>query len=184
MWIRAALDTRIQRRKVKRTALILLPVLLLVLVPAILLMGCEQGSETRREAERINEASDLPLALLSSPASANPADYEDYFQNFTSLDYYGKDFILRFSGFPTAEDDYFLTEIEWTGGGFDLFGVKIGDDLGTAVEALEAQGYALTGSEHIAEFEKNGITIRLTGDTAVEEFWVHIPTEYDSDILY
>jgi len=158
----------------------------------LLLAGCTRiekitnadAEVLRQTAQEINEASTLPMALLTSNAQANPADYEDYIPNYTSFDYYGTDYVLCFCGFPTDEDGYFLTEITWTGESYRLYGVKVGEEKAIAAELMQLQGYTLISEGYMMELEKNGVTVRLTGDTAVEEVRVHIPTKFTSGNLY
>ena len=150
---------------------------------ALLLSGCGAGA-ARRAAREINGASALPMALLTPRAGVNPAGYDDYIPNYTSSDYYGEDYTLSFGGFPTDKDKYFLTGITWTGEGFDLFGVKVGDDPRQAAEMIQARGYTRTGDGYISEFDKNGVTVRLTGDAIIEKISIHVPTAFTSGNLY
>ena len=162
-------------------------IVLIMSLLTVSLAGCGKNRETdilRQEAQAINESSTLPMALLTSNEKANPAAFEETIANYTSFDYYGKDYVLCFCGFPTDEDSYFLTEITWTGEQYDLFGVRVGDDPAKAMETIQAQGYTLIDGGYMADFEKNGVTLRLTGDTMVKEIMIHIPTQFTSGNLY
>jgi hypothetical protein len=184
-------------------------VLLCALMGAFLLMsllvGCKAdgGAETGalpvatytgtdirgKTAREINEASTLPLPLLASIDAFEPAGYESL-SGFASKTYQREGHILRFAGFPTDEDPYFLTEISWMGKDFDLFGIKVGDYQAEAAETLRAQGFISTNAGLEIEFKKNGITVNLEAEDwkaenlVIERIGITTPSEYTSGRLY
>jgi len=168
----------------KKTTAFLVSICLLM----ALFAGCV-GSESavdaiEQVAQEINESSTLPMALLTPKFDIDGSYYEEYIPNFMSFDYYGNDFMIRFCGFPTDEDDFFLTDITWTCIDYDLFGIKIGDELIKAADTLKSWGYVHTGGNYIQEFEKDGVVLELSGQELVEEIAIHIPSEYTSGNLY
>jgi hypothetical protein len=184
-------------------------VLLCVLTGAFLLMlllvGCKAddgaeadalpvvtytGTDTRgKTAQEISEASTLPLPLLASIDSFEPAGYE-YISNFMGRSYVGKNHALGFMGFPTDEDPYFLTEISLMGKDFDLFGIKVGDYHAEAAETLRAQGFISTNAGLEIAFEKTGIPVNLEAEDwtvenlVIERIDITTPSEYTSGVLY
>jgi hypothetical protein len=163
-----------------------------VLATLLLLMvgftGCV-GSENdvdaiKTTAQEISDSSTLPMELLTPHSDVDEGDYEDYISNFMSFDYYGKDFRISFSGFPTDENDFFLTDITWTGIDYDLFGVKVGDHPNLALDKLKSWGWVHTDGSYTKIFEKDGIALKVTGGEKIEEISIHIPTKYTSGNLY
>ena len=163
-------------------------VLATLLLLMVLFTGCvdsEKGVDAiQRTAQEINDSSTLPMALLMSKSDADKSGYEEYIPNFTSFDYYGKDFISSFFRFPTDKDDFFLTDITWTGTEYDLFGVKIGDDHVQAVDTFKSWGYVYTDDGYFQIFEKDGIILKLKGREMIAEISIHIPTEFINRSLY
>jgi hypothetical protein len=124
-------------------------------LPVAAYTGRDVLSQTVQE---INEASTLPLPLLTSISIFEPADYE-LLDTMMGFDFQGEGHNLRFKGFPTNQDDTFLTMISWTSEDFDLFGIKVGDDQAKAIQTLQERGYMprVIGSD--CEFEKNAISV-------------------------
>ena len=151
----------------------------------VLFTGSENNvTATEQAAKEINELSTLPMNLLSPKSNADESGYTEYIPNFMSFDYYGKDFIISFFGFPTDEDDFFLTDISWMGPEYDLFGIKIGDEHALAAEILKSFGYLPTDEKYMRGFVKDDIFIRLSGEQVVKEIAIHIPSKYTSGNLY
>ena len=124
------------------------------------------------------------MALLMPKSDADKSGYREYAPHFTSFDYYGTDFISTFFRFPTNNDDFFLTDITWTGPEYDLFGVRTGDDHVQAADTLKSWGYVHTDNGHFQMFEKDGIILKLKGREMIAEITIHIPTESINRSLY
>jgi len=134
-------------------------------------------------ALEVNANSRLPMPLLSSRDGIDPDDFEQTIDNFMSFDYYTSGYMVSFAGYPTDEDGFYLTCIEFSEGEWDAFGVCIGMSRGEAVALLRAAGYEAQDAGEW-EFQKDGVTIRIEGLEAIDEIEVAVPSDYTSGRLY
>ena len=135
-------------------------------------------------AREINEASTLPMFLLSPRSLINPDDFESHIDNFMSFDYFGYDYSLSFYGFPTDADPYYLTEITWTNEDYDLFGLRIGDNMDDAIVSITSHGFTLTSTTLNPEFERDGVLIQLYGEDVITSIEIQFPSDYVSGNIY
>ncbi len=139
----------------------------------------------RKTAEEINQNSGLPMALLTPHDEVRESlqldEGMEYVPNFMSFDYYADNYMLSFSGFPTDKDASLLTEIRFSGNGYDIYGVKISDSPASAAQTFTDHGY----SENSANvFSKDDVTIVLSGGGTITEIAISLPTSYTSGNLY
>ena len=88
--------------------------------------------------QSVNDNSVLPMPLLTSfDASKIPAGSK-FIRNYMSLDYYYDDYELKFAGYPTDEDDFYLTNIEFETDVYNLFGLSTNSTKEDVVRKLTA----------------------------------------------
>ena len=92
--------------------------------------------------QSINDHSTLPMNLLVMFEAARVPEQGKFIRNYMSLDYYYDDFEIKFAGYPTDENDFHLTNIEFETNKYNLFGITIGDKQNDVVEALHTFGFS------------------------------------------
>lgn len=138
--------------------------------------------------EEINANSNLPMALLTPYEDVRDTlkqdDGLDMIDNFMSADFYADGYMISFAGFPKDDSPYCLATIEVTDGDYDVYGIKVGDDMEQAAQTLQESGYI--SEDDADEFVKDGVTIALSGDDSglVEEISIEAPSKYTSGNVY
>ena len=91
--------------------------------------------------QSINDNSTLPMNLLAMFEAARVPEHGKFIRNYMSLDYYYDDFEIKFSGYPTDESDFCLTNIEFETSEYNLFGVTVGSSKDNVVNTLHSFGF-------------------------------------------
>lgn len=92
--------------------------------------------------ETINQNSNLPMPILTTYNTEIISQTNHHVDNYMSKDYYYDGYTLIFSGYPTDEDEYFLTDIELQSEKYDIFGIFINTSKNEAIQKLIEFGFA------------------------------------------
>ena len=90
----------------------------------------------------INNNSILPIALLVPFDATQIPTNGKFVRNYMSRDYYYDNFEIKFAGYPTDENNFYLTNIEFETNQYNLLGITIGDKQNNVVEALHSFGFS------------------------------------------
>ena len=90
----------------------------------------------------MNDKSVLPMNILTAFDATKMPSNGKFIRNYMSLDYYYDDFEIKFSGYPTDESDFCLTNIEFETDKYNLFGVTVGNSKDNVVNTLHSFGFA------------------------------------------
>ena len=145
-------------------------------------------SEMRTIAEEINENSTLPITLLTSHEEIKDILRQNesitYINNFMSFDYFHEDYTIIFFGFPTDEDEFFLTEVILFNEVYDILGIHVLDEMAQARIMLEEHGFHQDGSTISSTYMKDSVIIKVEGEDIVETISVRLPSRYTSGNVY
>lgn len=147
----------------------------------------QDENNMRNIADEINQNSSLPVTLLAPYQNIkNELRREsiDYIDNYMSFDFYFENYTLIFEGFPTDEDEFFLTEITLSGGTYNILGIHILDEMEQAKNALKEKGFHQLDSNNPLQYIKENVIIELEGTNVVEAITVEFPSAYTSGNLY
>jgi hypothetical protein len=84
----------------------------------------------------INDNSLLPMNLLTAFDATKVPSNGKFIRNYMSLDYYYDNYEIKFAGYPTDENDFCLTNIEFETDKYNLFGVTVGNSKDNVVNIL------------------------------------------------
>lgn len=146
--------------------------------------------------ENINQYSNLPIPILRIYNTEIIPQANKYIPNFMSYDYYYDDYTLIFSGYPTDEDEDFLTDIELLSEKYDVFGISLNTSKNEAIQKLFDFGFSISKNkktnfrnysddEDVLCFENLDakIAIQLCGEN-VSKIIISIRTYYLGNRLY
>ena len=93
--------------------------------------------------QTVNQNSKLPIPILTIYNPDKILQANKYIPNFMSNDYYYDDYTLVFSGYPTDENDDFLTDIELHSEKFNILGIAINTNKNEAIQKLIEFGFEI-----------------------------------------
>lgn len=156
----------------------------------------ELRQEMNLLVETINQNSNLPMPILITYNPEKIIQANKYIPNFMSNDYYYDDYTLTFCGYPTDEDENFLTDIELHNEKYDILGISINTNKKEAIQKLVEFGFSIatnkktnfrnySDDEDTLCFEKLDVkvVIQLYGDN-VSQMLISINTYYLGNRLY
>lgn len=89
----------------------------------------------------INDNSTLPMNLLTTFDAIRVPEGGKFIRNYMSLDYYYDDYEIKFSGYPTDESNFHLTNIEFETNKYNLFGITVGSSKDNVINTLHLFGF-------------------------------------------
>lgn len=138
--------------------------------------------------QNINDNSVLPMPLLTSFDANKIPVGSKFIRNYMSLDYYYDNYELKFAGYPTDEDDFYLTNIEFETDTYNLFGMSINSTKEDVVKKLSTFGFNNMPEKESRDYLCFGnLDVRIgvqLKDNVVVRMVVSVATYYLGNRLY
>ena len=138
--------------------------------------------------QSINDNSTLPMNMLAMFEAAKVPEHGKFIRNYMSLDYYYDDFEIKFAGYPTDENDFHLTNIEFETDKYNLLCITIGNAKEQVIKALNAFGFEKMPEKCSRDYlcfcnldVRIGVTLK---DDVVSRVVVSVATYYLGNRMY
>lgn len=90
----------------------------------------------------INDNSVLPMNILTAFDATKVPSNSKFIRNYMGLDYYFDNYEIKFAGYPTDENDFCLTNIEFETDKYNLLGITMGNAKKQVVKTLNSFGFS------------------------------------------
>ena len=132
--------------------------------------------------KEINKNSILPAPVLSEYQYEKTSSLfpdSSYIDNYMSEDFYSEDYFVSFSGYPTDEDYFRLTNIELLTEKYKIYGIAVGMRVNIAENNLVKYGFSRSADNETECYCIPGISISFSvSNEIITQINLEIETYY------